>query len=827
MRRIGLGLVLFLLGASMMQPLASGSLVPLDVVVHFQNDGVYNYTYIANLANVSDESYSNYNLTWLPFLNEHGAKGKVITPFFAPSLFAIDESIATIEDLNVASRFRLDQSAIMDGIGEWYLRLPVDNLSSNAVVRVHLYRAYTKMNVTGFKDNKLPTFDQGEDAYDLIVNHTGTVGTDPNIIQGNYPIAWLDEVKYVDVANTSSQESYVAPEAPDMNYGAQAYMMILENHTVGSAWKDALGLFEFTGLTGSIPWYSKIVNATAWLYEFYTRISNDEYDADEMRVYPILESWDESTVTWNTRPDWSSTQESETNVSLEFNYPIEKGIYEWVPYNITESIQQYYDKGDYNGNMFRADAVTWLWRKYVTHEHPTASLYPYLNVSYQEPDLTKCYNFTYLKLWAPIHPNEWYILHLNIDDPDRDEVRLLWTPSDFADDKSLNTWLDHGESYGDHTYVGVDLDTSIFALTGMPNGISGMNLTAIPFDDDNDEVLIKQRRDYNYVIQAGDYASMVVPIINTSASDAVDVDYYIYCTINSVGRVVQSKATYAIKGTLDKVVVSASLNAYAGQTLEDCEWWLYLNHTYHRIFLTSSNNSVVERGLSPVAIYEQAVGVTLKDRVWFNLFGWFSVGDVQWVLSNYEIVVLSIEEPYGEANITSVLADYWGLIYEKEEAGEGEPILFIFIDWLRTDGFGAMIEWLRTANNIVWNQYILGTGEGHYLFSPLTWLELFDFVMGIGAFVWTVIEVVIEAIEWFGYWAIKIINMMIVGTIYFIGVLSVSTIASGAHKGVKHRDMEVFVDTVEKGWEKIWAIFLLIISLMLFAVSIVSAVIPF
>lgn len=828
MIRIGLVIVLFLLGASMVQPLASASLVELDVTVHLQNDGYYNYTYIANLANVSDEKYSNWNLTWVPFLNEHGVKGKALTPFFAPSVFAIDEDISTISDLNVASRFRFDQSAIMDGIAEWYLRLPVDNLSSNAMVRVHLYRAYTKMNVTGFKDNKLPTFDQGEDAYDLILNYTGTVGASEGpFIQGSYPLTWKDEViNVIDTGPSSARDTYVNKYNPDMPYGA-VWQMAIASAETPSAYKDAV-LVDFTESVhplNTIPDFAKIHNATVKLWQYTCGQYPWQVDGP-IGTYRIVESWDESTVTWNTRPDVTSQPRSTQDIACTNSGG---DTFVWDSYDVTDDAQLYWngDISDWHGTYIQEYPVEETFygnRNYRTREY-AGQTSPELHVNYSEVDLM--YNFTYAKFWAPIHPNEWYILHLNIDDPDRDQVRLLWSPSDFADDMVLNTWLDHGEDYGEHTYLGVDLDTSFFALTGMPNGISGMNLTAIPFDDDDNEVLVKQRRDYNYVIQAGDYASMVVPIVNISASDAKNVDTYIYCTINSVGRVVQSVSTYYIKGTLDKVVVSASLASWVGQTLEDCEWWLYLNHDYHRIFLTSSNNSVVERGTPPVTIYEQGVGQTLKEKVWFNVFGWFSIGDVQWVLSTYEIVVLSIEEPHGEANITSVLGDYWGIVKERQEAGEGEPILFIFVDWLVTDGFGQVMEWLRTANNIIWNRYILGTGVGHYLFSPLTWLELFDFVMGIGAFVWTVVEVVIQAIEWFGYWAIKIINMMIVGTIYFVGVLTVSTIASGTHKGVKHRDIDLLVDTFEKGWEKIWAILLLIISLMLFAVSIVSAVIPF
>jgi len=196
------------------------------------------------------------------------------------------------------------------------------------------------------------------------------------------------------------------------------------------------------------------------------------------------------------------------------------------------------------------------------------------------------------------------------------------------------------------------------------------------------------------------------------------------------------------------------------------------------------------------------------------------VGDVSYTLSKYEIVVLDMEEPVGERNITLALQRYWAQVHS--------PDLWDIIT-IPFAGFGytldLMLWWAKdvlidmTVRAI---ELVLGT-----IFQWLKDLGILDFLHGIGVFVWQIIEFLIDAIEWFGYWGVKIINIMIVGTIYVAGVLTVTTLSSGAHKGFKHRSLEVFVETLEAGWEKIWSIIILILSLILFAVSIVSAVIPF
>jgi len=492
----------------------------------------------------------------------------------------------------------------------------------------------------------------------------------------------------------------------------------------------------------------------------------------------------------------------------------------WKSFNITEDYQKVVDQEEWFGTMLITENQTY--HQFATHDYGVGQYGPRLRVNYSEPEIY--YNFSYLKLWAPLHPDEWYILHFNIDDPNRDQVRLLFSPCDFGDDQVYNTWFDHGDSEGDHTFVQVDLDTSIMALTGMPNGISGMNLTKIDFDTPSNNVYVSHRRTYpeEPTIQASWYASMVLPIVNTSDSDPANVLFTIKVKSDGSWHTLVTDQTAEIDGTLDQIVEASSLSAYAGEDLQEIQWILKCDHEYHRIYLSSSDNPIVDEGRAPTEIYETSeTPSNLRETVWFNLFGYFSIGDVSYVLSKYEIVVLDMEEPVGEANITLALQEYWASVHSPPDLWDIITIPF--------RGFGYTLDFmLWWAKDVLIDmtvraiQLVLGT-----IFQWLKDLGILDFLYGIGVFIWQIVEFLIDAIEWFGYWGVKVINILIVGTIYVVGVLTVTTLSSGAHKGLKHRSLEIFVETLEAGWEKIWSIIILIISLILFAVSIVSAIVPF
>lgn len=805
-------------------PPVSASYVDVESTIHIEDDNLFPYTRTVNIANASDSKYSNYNMTWRTFLSEHPEyKGRVITPLLLPAMFGINETIAEISDLNVASRFQLPHSAIMDGIGEWILRLPVENLSTSATVNVHLYRTYAMTNITGFKDNELPAFDQGSSAYELVVNKTFS-GSD--LIQGFYPISWKEETEEVLTDQSFilpyHKDSYITSFYPNGAGGTEDYMLVGKNYRDPAYpftghecyWEDhecraLMWLDPDRTPLSTIPDYSVIRNASWELYAYQSAVPITPSEG-YFSAHTIEEPWTES-VTWNTQPDHDPDPLSTTWINDTLDV--------WKSFNITEDYQNVVDQEEWFGTMLITENQTY--HQFATHDYGVGQYGPRLRVNYSEPEIY--YNFSYLKLWAPLHPDEWYILHFNIDDPNRDQVRLLFSPCDFGDDQVYNTWFDHGDSEGDHTFVQVDLDTSIMALTGMPNGISGMNLTKIDFDTPSNDVYVSHRRTYpeEPTIQASWYASMVMPIVNTSDSDPAHVIYGIKIkSDDSWHTLIWNQYAY-IYGTLDHIVESSSMSSYAGEKLQEIQWVLKMNHEYHRIYLCSSENPIVDGGRAPLQIYETSeIPANLREEAWFDLFGYFSVGDVSYTMSNYEIWVIDMEEPEGERNITMALQKFWARIHQKEaEAFFWDLVFGIFgpvLTILKTVG-EAIIEWIVEGLTVV-----LTT-----IWDILADLGVIDFLAGIGIFLWTVIEVLIDAIEWFGYWGVKIINIFIVGTIYVIGVLTVTTISSGAHKGLKHRSLTALVETLEAGWDRIWAILMLLLSLILFAVSIISAIIPF
>lgn len=132
---------------------------------------------------------------------------------------------------------------------------------------------------------------------------------------------------YATVINiTASADSYVSEHYPTTNYGyTQNIWVITSNNTTYNS-GDQYGYFMFD--LSDIPSGSTIVNATLNLVQ-QTASTSGTYD---LLVYNTTLSWNESNITWDTKPSNSVLQKN-------FSRIFSSGAHWWDPIEVTNAIQ--------------------------------------------------------------------------------------------------------------------------------------------------------------------------------------------------------------------------------------------------------------------------------------------------------------------------------------------------------------------------------------------------------------------------------------------------------------------------------------------------------
>ena len=164
----------------------SGKVVVVDEEVSIlpkQVDG-FNYTSLMNIANSTEEWMNNYNQTIAPFMNDNPTvKGIMVYPYFTPIVVA---SNFTNRDISVGGYIQLDSQTLIDGVSQFWMRLPVLNLSEDVVIRTRVIRVLDPVNFnatmtsigsTTFTTDQLQTI--YDFTYDSNAVSTGLTDSDP------------------------------------------------------------------------------------------------------------------------------------------------------------------------------------------------------------------------------------------------------------------------------------------------------------------------------------------------------------------------------------------------------------------------------------------------------------------------------------------------------------------------------------------------------------------------------------------------------------------------------------------------------------------------
>jgi len=142
-----------------------------------------------------------------------------------------------------------------------------------------------------------------------------------------------------------TDDTFIDQYAPNSNTGTKSYIPIRNTHGSGATW-ELDGLFKFD--LSSIPRGAKITAAKLCLY--YYRWWDTNPVGRLLTCHRITSSWNEKTVTWNTRPTHDSTSTSGSQVPAGFT---------WMAWDVTGDARAFIDRTKANHGWQVMDLKKW------------------------------------------------------------------------------------------------------------------------------------------------------------------------------------------------------------------------------------------------------------------------------------------------------------------------------------------------------------------------------------------------------------------------------------------------------------------------------------
>ena len=176
------------------------------------------------------------------------------------------------------------------------------------------------------------------------------------------------------------KDSAISMQHPDTNYGTEPNLWAI--HKTYSGNEQRYGLFQFdiaSNLTGAT-----IINAT---FDFYVNTTFFEA-SNNVTANRILSDWDETSVNWNTRPDYDMSAIGTATLignvypdpAVSLNQPY------WASMDITEAVQHWADgTWDNYGFLFKPAGSVNEQVEIFTSDNPDELLHPKLTVEYTAP----------------------------------------------------------------------------------------------------------------------------------------------------------------------------------------------------------------------------------------------------------------------------------------------------------------------------------------------------------------------------------------------------------------------------------------------------------
>lgn len=490
------------------------------------------------------------------------------------------------------------------------------------------------------------------------------------------------------------------------------------------------------------------------------------------------------------------------------------------------------------------------------------------NISVVGANDTLYYNFTYVKACFGLFPNEYYFVEFDITLLNTNKVGLLLSSGDFGSDDKNNSWFwMNGNDY----YLPIDLDTSFICTQGMSVGITGIGTreahklgTTWPAFYINASIpmgrLINVPTGYVFFnaiipfllnLTYDDEARLVPEVFfcNESGSDSYFHEAY--------PDDIYSESTYNF------LMLSENLSSHVGESID-----------HIRMSIRIENNDTPISGMPPAPAikfwgtpmpynetiagytdlywYGQNPGGTIEWRMfekqWFVPFGYYSLDNNYWVNTNQPIITVPANNPITFSKIDEVIQKFKLRLYANwtPDVPAGLDLIFSKDFWA---GVGDGLKWLWECEKeiMVWTAktawWVFEHTSLGLLLTPWYWLYrwardhntsllglgglLWNKLKAIGQWLWETIELVFDALEWFGYWSVRVIYAFSMAIVYIVNVFGVISINSALLAVARTGNGKDFVKAFRAGWKFVFAIISLLLSLAIMAIAIVGAVVPF
>jgi hypothetical protein len=179
---------------------------------------------------------------------------------------------------------------------------------------------------------------------------TNTEGSVSSSVAINVNPAPITEETITIQPGPEGKDSYVSSNDPDTNYWTLPYMNIgkIPLISMGANRANYIYVYDYFRAylqfnLSSLPAGAVIVNAELKLYQF----NNSGTEDFMISLYQVTESWVESTITWNDRPDYISSPESTITATA--------GATTWLSWDITGLVQGWLDENISNYGMMLKD----------------------------------------------------------------------------------------------------------------------------------------------------------------------------------------------------------------------------------------------------------------------------------------------------------------------------------------------------------------------------------------------------------------------------------------------------------------------------------------
>lgn len=452
------------------------------------------------------------------------------------------------------------------------------------------------------------------------------------------------------------------------------------------------------------------------------------------------------------------------------------------------------------------------------------------------------YNFTYIKANFALFPNEWYFVLVDIMAPHAHHMKLSVSLGDFGNDGRYNSWIWCNRT---SFYFPVDMDFSFVATTGMANGITGIGVNqdfkpgktnnrfnmnaSIPIHKTVD--ITKQR-----------YFEIIMPfMLNRSIVSNRTFTAYIsfYSSADDSVCILSSWAVSSYPdntATYNFFVNDTDVTAINGLTIDHirfniitwCDIYSGGAGTFPRAPMTklwgtqrvdTFSHTTGFTDLYWMGIYGTSTNnYTMYEKVWFIPFGFFGLTSTHWVNTDQSILVIPVATPNTTAQIREVLQKFEAFI------GPHKSLWDDIGKFLTDVALWVLKAAIDTANWVI--DHIPGLRA--FLDSIMKGLNAIGkFFAGIGLWLYKAITWLIDALQWFTYWMVRIIYSMSLAIVYILNVFGVISINSALFAVTKSGNGKDFVRAFSSGWKFVLSVITLMISLGILAISIVGAVVPF